>query len=153
MLEHAHLAHLGQGRRRIATKSGGQVGHDIADRIAHAGFDAGDEHPAFPGCREFEDDRLVPARLLEAAEGGLGCDGEAHALCSSRMMVSDASGSDARRSSEGGARIETGDRRGESVDVELARHLGDADEQSLLADGHSGLDALGAERVDDSGAR
>ena len=55
---------------------------------------------------------------------------------------------------EGGARIETARcGRGEPVDVELARHLGDADEQRVLADGHAGLDALGAERVDDAGAR
>ena len=94
VLEDAHLAHLGQGGRRRATKSRRQVGHDVADRIAHAGLDAGDEHAAFAGRREFEDDRLVPARLLEAAKGGLGCDGEAHALCSSRVAVSDASGSD-----------------------------------------------------------
>ena len=85
VLQHAHLADLGQGGRRRAAEAGGQLGDDVADGVAHAGLDGGHEHAALAGRGELEDDRLVPARLVEAAECGLGGDGKAHARCSSRI--------------------------------------------------------------------
>ena len=97
VLEHAHLADLGQRGRRGAAQGCGERGDDIADGFAHAGFRTADEHAALAGRVEFEDDRLIPARLVEPPQRGLGCDGEAHAFCS--FCCASAAPSTAARSS------------------------------------------------------
>ena len=97
VLEHAHLADLGQRGRRGAAKGGGEGRDDIADGLADAVLRTTDEHAAFAGRVELEHDRLVPARLVEPPECRLGCDGEAHAFCS--FCCASAAPSTAARSS------------------------------------------------------
>src|SRR3990170_8354390 len=82
--EHLRLAELGEPGRLRAAQAGGDLRDAVADGGGELRLHLRDDDPPLPVARKLEDDRLVPAGLVERSQLHL----LAHAITSEREATS-----------------------------------------------------------------